>query len=253
MNKLIVKICLNCHNDFRIFLSESKKGYGKFCSRKCYLEFPRKKNGKIIKCKICRKAFYTEPNSKQVYCSRECSYKSRIGQKPWNKGYKKYNGNCIKCGEYFESSYPKKYCSQKCYLSDESFLKRIKNIGKNNRKYSTKEERHQADLESGRKCYKKHIKKRRFYYKQLGHQRRNAGGSHTLIEWELLKKQYGYTCPSCGKSEPEIRLTEDHIIPISKWNKWIKKHPEINYECNDIQNIQPLCGSCNCKKHNKLK
>lgn len=67
----------------------------------------------------------------------------------------------------------------------------------------------------------------------------DAEGSHTQGEWETLKKQYGYTCPSCHLKEPEIKLTEDHIIPLVKGGS------------DFIENIQPLCGSCNCKKHTK--
>lgn len=79
-----------------------------------------------------------------------------------------------------------------------------------------------------------------FKCKQRIYRRKNANGNFTQGEWELLKKQYNYTCPCCHKSEPKIKLTADHIIPLSKGGS------------NYIENIQPLCGSCNCKKHTKI-
>ena len=68
----------------------------------------------------------------------------------------------------------------------------------------------------------------------------NAPGKYTAKEWEGLKHYYNFTCLCCGLSEPEITLTADHVVPLVRGGS------------NDILNIQPLCRSCNCRKHTNI-
>jgi 5-methylcytosine-specific restriction endonuclease McrA len=66
-----------------------------------------------------------------------------------------------------------------------------------------------------------------------------AEGSHTETEWKALKARYNYTCLCCGRREPDITLTRDHVISNTQGGSdW-------------ITNIQPLCHSCNSSKNNK--
>lgn len=62
---------------------------------------------------------------------------------------------------------------------------------------------------------------------------KNAEGSFSLDEWLTLCAQADGKCLSCKQVKP---LTIDHVVPLSKGGS------------NYIDNIQPLCGSCNSKK-----
>lgn len=70
-----------------------------------------------------------------------------------------------------------------------------------------------------------------------------AGGSYTLEQWQTLVSLY-VRCPRCMRPWPAIPpragdgviITTDHIVAISRGGS------------NTIENIQPLCYSCNSKK-----
>jgi hypothetical protein len=63
-------------------------------------------------------------------------------------------------------------------------------------------------------------------------------GSHTLKEWNDLKKKFNNRCAFCFK---EKKLTKDHILPL------------IAGGSDYIKNIQPLCRECNSRKGKSIK
>ena len=60
--------------------------------------------------------------------------------------------------------------------------------------------------------------------------------SYTPSQWASLCAEYDNRCACCGE---EKSLTVDHIIPVSRGGR------------NSIENIQPLCRSCNSSKGTK--
>lgn len=119
-------------------------------------------------------------------------------------------------------------------------------------------ERRQQNLEHyrkiGRRSRKKHAEERNAYQREYGKANRDkltlytnarrarkleAEGSHTEEEWQELKAFYNFKCLRCGKQEPDIKLTRDHVTPLTQGGS------------DFIGNVQPLCARCNSKKNNK--
>lgn len=93
--------------------------------------------------------------------------------------------------------------------------------------------------ELNRKWYKDHPEKTRAKNRKYKSRKRGNGGVITVLQEKELYKFYNFTCLCCERREPEVKMTLDHVLPISKGGK------------NVIENAQPLCKSCNSRKNNR--
>lgn len=72
---------------------------------------------------------------------------------------------------------------------------------------------------------------------------KGLAGSYTVKQLEALYDHYSRTCLWCRRREPEIVLSPDHIVAVTRQGA-----------TNYITNIQPLCagiGGCNYRKGNR--
>jgi len=239
--------------------NKSRKGksleklYGTEKAKKIKQIFREKKLGKTATL-ATRKKMSDSRKGKHINQNPKCFFKKGEENPSWIDGRTN--------DEEYKKSYKK-----------EHYIKNREEIRKKQKGYYQKHKEHiKNKVKKYREIYPTNPQKRREYqreWRKKNHDysnylslRRNVkkkelGGSHTFEEWLQLKKEYDYICPACEKKEPFEKqhckiLTQDHIVSIDKWKIWIKSHQEINYLCDDIENIQPLCQSCNSKKNNKI-
>jgi len=209
------------------------------------MKYRKRGTGKIsIECVICKKVFVISKCylGRKKYCSNYCRYKGIAGIS-LSKEHK------IKISEALKGKI--KSVETRKRLSISNTGKHLSN--------ETKEKLRNHFSGSGSNTWKGGISKRKNYKIEKNKEWRNKnkdlisfyvnkrrvflknnGGFHTIKDWKNLKLQYNLTCLDCKKQEPKIKLSIDHIIPISKGGS------------DNIENIQPLCRSCNSKKGIKI-
>jgi 5-methylcytosine-specific restriction endonuclease McrA len=214
----------------------------KICSKctkaKPLSEFHKKKDGKYgvqPKCKECvleyaRNRYYS--NYEHV---RELNRVNQIKHKYWLKR-DRVRENGLRRQRYAKNETYRE--SQKAHAREWQSTNKERKRAKHAAWVKVNRERVN---EYNRRSIDKHRAKRRLKWVENSAKRRamrrEAPGSFTVAEWEALVEKYGRKCLCCGKSEPEIKLTADHVVPLVLGGS------------NDIGNIQPLCSTCNSSKN----
>jgi len=143
---------------------------------------------------------------------------------------------CSHCGKVFIQRQKRTIDGRGVFCSKECYSKSMMKVDKKSKLDINKDYRHR-----NKDKYVSYHHNRRALEKELG-------GKFTGSEWNKIKEIFDNRCAMCHK---EVKLTVDHIIPLTKWVVWAKVNKP-NYKWNDKQNLQPLCGSCNSSKNNKI-
>lgn len=205
----MIRSCLRCGKSIKVAPSQESRGKGKYCSRICS-DFEKKVERA---CDICGNKFFTHlckiKIGKGKHCSRKCYELSERGVPSWNKG-----------------------------------KPAIWAIGNQYRKGSTNPyllKLNQKRKGPKNKNWKGGITQDKFGYAGTARLVRKTrliegGKAYTQIEWLDLKRKYKFQCLACKRSELEVKLVPDHVVPLALGGK------------SDISNIQPLCSRCNSIK-----
>lgn len=107
-----------------------------------------------------------------------------------------------------------------------------------------KDEWYRKDKEKNPEKYKERARldnifnkeRRRMACRRWNARRKVNGGSHRQEDWLMILDRFGNQCLACGSKE---KIEKDHIKPVSIGGD------------NGKGNLQPLCRSCNARKHAK--
>lgn len=184
----------------------------------------------ISNCKICNSEFKVYPyrlrDNNGKFCSKPCYFLSKKGKKlPENHPF------------LIGKSGIESYSFGKKHTEESKQKMRDSNIGK---RYSINTEFKKGQMKNENNINWKGGITFLPEYNQIQTSKRSRliknNGHFSIEEWVSTKEKYNFSCLCCKKQEPFIKLSPDHVIPLSRGGK------------NTIENIQPLCRECNGRK-----
>ncbi len=257
--------CFNCGIEF------TPNGIQrKFCSQQCYWENTKgreskKKNGKIIKCKVCGEEFYISKGmfGYRKYCSTECGQNDNWGFIPKKK-------ICVICKKkfviYSQLNSHKKTCSDDCHLKltnknqkeryqrlvKKKIVRRCKNCGKNflgNALYKTEfcSMNCQWEYSSKKRKGKNNPAYRNGKYTE-SKKNITTTGKHLYAckkyKKDFIKRNGRIFCESCG-STFSLRFETHHILSAGRFPK--------NPNLHNQNNLILLCVQCHNDFHSEKR
>lgn len=202
-------------------------------------------------CKHCNNNFI-ETHFNQKYCSNTCSeeikrinrdkYKQTekgiLSRQRWvNSEKRKENEKSYRQKEEYKLK--NKLRVQKYYnknKTDEEFIQNKREINKKYIESNYNKVRELNSIATKKYSLTERGKQSRRNAKSIRRTRENTGNV-TLKQWKNILNKYNNSCAFCGSTK---NIEQDHIIPLSKGG------------LHNINNIQPLCRSCNARKSNKV-
>jgi len=208
----VTVLCMFCKKEMNIKPSKLKRGWGKFCSRVCVTSYHK-----------------SQPRDHSKRIAKMCIVcKTVIYIKP---------SHALKQGTY---------CSLSCMAKDYE----TKLLGNKNPKWkggvtTDKKEYRKSLRNENLEKYRKQTngwlrahpeKVREISRRRRANKKMVTGGHFTEDEWIRLCEEHGNKCLCCQRKD--VKLTADHVIPLNPGQ-------------DTIDNIQPLCQSCNSSKGRK--
>lgn len=215
METSITRICSKCKETKTLDCFYGKDGYCKPCRAIVSRDWYRNNPEKSKKINY-------DKYWKDVEKSRE---KSRVEAKKWRENHPEQFKEQMK--EYRGTHRDDARKRAKIWREEhrDRFLENLKNWYKEN-------------FHKVKKWQKENVEKVREYSRTRRAKKIANGGKITTKEWLEICHKYGDKCLRCGRMD--IKLTMDHVIPLSLGGT------------HTVDNVQPLCLSCNSSKHDTI-